>query len=137
MISIAEMTDEGGERAAMDLLSSDNPPTALLCVNDVQAIGALAAIRQMGLEPGKDVSVIGYDGVWMGRHANPPLTTMAQPQAHSGRQLGDMLLSIIDGGDPQSFQVLRRAELVRRKSDGPAPSSDHPVKDIRKREELR
>lgn len=119
LMSVAELSDEGGERAASDLLSQDNPPTALLCVNDVQAIGALAAIRSKGLVPGKDVSVIGYDGVWMGRHANPPLTTMAQPQAHSGRQLGDMLLSIIDGGKPEDFQVLRRAELVRRKSDGP------------------
>lgn len=120
LISIAEMTDEGGERAAEDLLAQDNPPTALLCVNDIQAIGAMAAIRSKGLEPGKDVSVIGYDGVWMGRHTNPPLTSMAQPQAHSGRQLGDMLLAIIDGGNPKEFQVLRRAELVRRKSDGPA-----------------
>ncbi len=119
LVSIAELTDEGGERAASDLLAADVPPTALLCVNDVQAIGALAAIRAKGWVPGEDVSVIGYDGVWMGRHANPPLTTMAQPQSHSGRQLGDMLLSIIDGGDPTSFQVLRRAELVRRKSDGP------------------
>ena len=136
LVSIAELTDEGGEKAALDLLSLEKPPTALLCVNDIQAIGALTAIRNLGLEPGKDVSVIGYDGVWMGRHTNPPLTTMAQPQAHSGRQLGDMLLSIIDGGDPKSFQVLRRAELVRRKSDGPAPSMDHPVNDIRKREEF-
>lgn len=119
LMSVAELSDEGGERAAFDLLSETAAPTALLCVNDVQAIGALAAIRSKGLTPGTDVSVIGYDGVWMGRHTNPPLTTMAQPQAHSGRQLGDMLLSIIDGGDPKDFQVLRRAELVRRKSDGP------------------
>ena len=119
LMSIAELTDEGGERATTDLLNSPTPPTAILCVNDVQAIGALAAIRTKGLVPGADVSVIGYDGVWMGRHTNPPLTTMAQPQAHSGRQLGDMLLSIIDGGNPQDYQVLRRAELVRRKSDGP------------------
>lgn len=119
LVSVAELTDEGGERASFDLLSQPNPPTALLCVNDVQAIGALAAIRAKGLTPGKEVSVIGYDGIWMGRHANPPLTTMAQPQAHSGRELGDMLLSIIDGGNPKDFQILRQAEMVRRKSDGP------------------
>ena len=119
LIQITEMSDDGGERAAGDLLDADSPPTALLCVTDTQALGALAAIRSRNLVPGTHVSVIGYDGLRLGRHANPPLTTMAQPQAHSGRQLGDMLLAIIDGADPREFQELRKAELLRRKTDGP------------------
>ncbi|MEN0088564.1 MAG: LacI family DNA-binding transcriptional regulator [Pseudomonadota bacterium] len=119
LVQITDLSDDGGERAAGDLLDSENAPTALLCLTDVQAIGALAAIRSRGLVPGRHVSVIGYDGLRLGRHTNPPLTTMAQPQAHSGRQLGDMLLAIIDGGDPKDFQELRSAELLRRKSDGP------------------
>ncbi len=135
-ISIAELTDEGGERAAFDLLSEPEHPTALICVTDVQAIGALAAIRARGWVPGEDVSVIGYDGVWMGRHANPPLTSMAQPQAHSGRQLGDMLLSIIDGGNPEDFQVLRKAELIRRKSDGPPKLASQKTRQATSREVL-
>ncbi len=119
LIAITELNDDGGERAAGDLLDRPDPPTAFVCVNDTQAIGVLAAIRVRGLVPGKHVSVIGYDGLRFGRHTNPPLTTMVQPQEHSGRQLGDMLLSIIDGGDPKDFQELRSAELLRRKSDGP------------------
>ena len=73
----------------------------------------------MGLVPGSDVSVIGYDGIAFGKHTNPPLTTMAQPLAHSGRQMGDMLLAIIDGGNPVDYQELRQAKLLRRMSDGP------------------
>lgn len=119
LIQITELSDDGGELAAGDLLDRKQAPTAFLCVTDTQAFGALAAIRARGLVPGKHVSVIGYDGLRFGRHTNPPLTTMAQPQSHSGRQLGDMLLAIIDGGDPKDFQVLRSAELLRRKSDGP------------------
>ena len=122
LVQITDLSDDGGERAAGYLLDMDEPPTALLCTTDLQAIGALAAARARGLAPGADVSVIGYDGLRLGRHTNPPLTTMAQPQAHSGRQLGDMLLAIIDGGDPKNFQELRRAELLRRQSDGPAKS---------------
>lgn len=119
LIQITELSDDGGELAAGDLLDRKHAPTAFLCVTDTQAFGALAAIRARGLLPGKHVSVIGYDGLRFSRHTNPPLTTMAQPQAHSGRLLGDMLLAIIDGGDPKDFQVLRSAELMRRKSDGP------------------
>jgi LacI family transcriptional regulator len=62
---------------------------------------------------------MGYDGLKIGRHTDPPLTTMSQPLAQSGRELGDMLLAIIDGDDPTKHQVLKRAELLLRKSDGP------------------
>lgn len=118
-IEVAELSDEAGERAATTMLKSAQAPTAILCATDNQAIGALAAIRSMGLVPGSDVSVIGYDGIAFGKHTNPPLTTMAQPLAHSGRQMGDMLLAIIDGGNPVDYQELRQAKLLRRMSDGP------------------
>ena len=119
LVEIAELSDDAGERAGVSLLRSQTPPTAIICATDTQAIGVLAAIRSQGLEPGKDVSVIGYDGLAFGKHTSPPLTTMAQPLAHSGRQIGDMLLAIIDGGDPIDYQELRSAKLVRRMSDGP------------------
>ena len=100
LIEIAELSDDAGERAAKTMLRDTNPPSALICATDTQAIGALAAIRSQTLVPGKDVSIIGYDGLAFGKHTNPPLTTMAQPLSHSGRQIGDMLFMIIDGGNP-------------------------------------
>ena len=124
LIQICELSDDGGERGAGHLLDAVDPPTAILCTTDVQAFGALAAIRSRNKVPGLHVSVIGYDGLRIGRHTNPPLTTLAQPQAHSGRQLGDMLLAIIDGGDPKDYQELRSAELLRRQSDGPVWTKD-------------
>lgn len=119
LIEFCEMTDTGGARAAAVMLAADYPPTAIICATDLQAIGAMEAIRARNLKPGKDISVIGYDGLSIGKHCNPPLTTMAQPLVHSGRILGDMLLAVIDGADPTSLQELRSAELVRRMSDGP------------------
>lgn len=118
LIQITDFSDEGGEIATNILLDLPTPPTAIICVSDTMALGALAAIRARGLLPGKNISVVGYDGLKFGEHANPPLTTMAQPQAHAGRRLGDMLLSLIDGDDPKQHQELQRAHLVRRKTDG-------------------
>ena len=118
-MQIAEFSDDGGEIATNMLLDLPTPPTAIVCVSDTMALGALAAIRARGYLPGRDISVIGYDGLKFGDHTNPPLTTMAQPQAHAGRRLGDMLLSIIDGDDPRQHQELQRAHLLRRKTDGP------------------
>lgn len=122
LVKFTTLSDDAGEAAATQLLALPNPPTALLCATDSQALGALAAIRDSGMKPGKDISVIGYDGLSIGRHANPPLTTMAQPQADSGKRLGEMLLAIIDGGEPTDFQELHRAEFLRRETDGPVNS---------------
>lgn len=120
LVQIAEFTDDGGTAAAGVLIDLPNPPTAMVCVTDMMALGALEALHARALTPGEDVSVIGYDGLHFGKHANPPLTTLAQPQAHAGRRLGDILLSIIDGADPTKFQELQRAHLVQRMTDGPA-----------------
>jgi len=125
LIQITDFSDDGGEVAAGQLLNLDTPPTAMVCVADMMALGALSAIRSKGLQPGVDVSVIGYDGLKIGAHSNPPLTSMAQPQSHAGRRLGDMLLAIIDGDDPRKHQELQRAQLVRRNTDGPPRSVPH------------
>jgi len=125
IVVITEMNDDAGESAAANLLDSSEPPTAFLCVSDTQAIGVLAAVRSRDLVAGRDISVIGYDGLKIGRHTNPPLTTMSQPLAQSGRELGDMLLAIIDGDDPCELQILKRAELLLRKSDGPLKATQY------------
>jgi len=125
IVVVTEMNDDSGESAAANLLDSDNPPSAFLCMSDTQAIGVLAAVRARKLTAGQDVSVMGYDGLTIGRHTNPPLTTMSQPLAQSGRELGDMLLAIIDGDDPVEHQILKRAELLLRKSDGPLRTTQY------------
>ena len=127
LVRAAELSDAGGEGAAADLLGAPHPPTALVCVSDHVALGALAAARARGLLVGRDVSVIGYDGLEAGRHSAPALTTMAQPQADAGRTIGEMALSLAGGGDPREHQTLRRATLLRRASDGPAPAPRSPA----------
>ncbi|MEM7565729.1 MAG: LacI family DNA-binding transcriptional regulator [Pseudomonadota bacterium] len=121
LIRAAELSDIGGEGSAADLLDAPEPPTALICVSDHVALGALAAARARGIAVGSDLSIIGYDGLEAGRHAAPALTTMAQPQADAGRRIGEMALALARGDDPRQHQVLRRAALLQRDTDGPAP----------------
>ena len=125
VVQIVELNDEGGEIATLQLLDLPKPPQAIICVSDTVALGCLAALRSRGLRPGRDVSVIGYDGLKFGEHTNPPLSTMAQPQAHAGHRLGDMLFAIIEGDDPKNHQELQRAQLVRRNTDGPPRRVPH------------
>ena len=124
----SELSFEGGKAAMKRLLSLRTPPTAVCCVSDVVAIGAMQALRENGLQPGSDVSLIGYDGLNIGDWLEPPLSTMRQPIEEAGRQLSEMLIKIIEGGQKTSaFQKLFRATLVRRGTDNP-PNLDgsHP-----------
>ena len=115
-----ELSFEGGEAAMTRLLSLEAPPTAVCCVSDVVAIGAMRAIREAGYLPGREISVIGYDGLEIGALLDPPLTTMSQPLQSAGSRLAEMLITIVEGDSmPADNQQLFRASLVRRGTANP------------------
>ncbi len=123
LMVVAERADiEDGAAAAGRLLALPQPPTAMLAATDTLAFGALSAIRSAGLTVSRDVSVIGYDDLTLAAHTVPPLTTMRQAIVDEGRTLVELLLGRIGGKPVEDLQVLRRAELVVRGSDG-APRS--------------
>ena len=68
-----------GREGARALLGSPNPPSALLAINDMYALGAYAGIRDCGLRVPEDVSVIGFDDIALAEIVAPPLTTVRQP----------------------------------------------------------
>jgi len=115
----SDMTVNGGYRAMRYLLSLTDRPTAVVCVSDMVAIGAMKAIREIGWQPGREISIIGYDGVPLSEHTHPALTTMAQPLQSAGARIAEMLLAVIDGDTPSEHQELWRATLMRRETDGP------------------
>ncbi len=115
-----ELTEEGGAAGARKLLSLKNPPTAILCGNDLVAMGAMRAISEAGLQPGSDVGVIGSDDNPYGKYLPVPLTTFHSPVVEVGRRLSDLLLLAIDGKPASHLQELWIPELVIRASDGPS-----------------
>ncbi|WP_455274927.1 LacI family DNA-binding transcriptional regulator [Rhizobium herbae] len=121
-----ELTEEGGAAGARKLLCLKNPPTAILCGNDLVAMGAMRAISEAGLQPGSDVGVIGSDDNPYGKYLPVPLTTFHSPVVEVGRRLSDLLLLAIDGKPASELQELWIPELVIRASDGPSRrASDH------------
>jgi len=118
----AEPTEENGYRATEDLLTGGHAPTALLCATDRLAVGALHAVAAAGLQPGRDVSVIGYDDLPGVDWVRPALTTFAPPIEEAAARTVEMLLRLIAGEDAASLNALFQARMVVRDSDGPAPT---------------
>lgn len=112
-------TLEGGRQAASALFSSGPPFTALLCMSDLMALGALREIRERGMRIPHDISVTGFDDIELAQYSCPPLTSVRVPREQIGQRIWEVL-------DPSSrMQVENRIfvvpELVVRGSIGPAP----------------
>jgi LacI family transcriptional regulator len=114
----ADLTSEGGYQAAEYLLTLANPPTAIVCINDLTAIGAMHASNQHGLKVGRDIAIAGFDGIADTAHTQPPLTTLDQPVYTIARQLVTMLLAVINGESLAERQVKIQPKLRIRESTG-------------------
>ena len=119
-----EVTAQAGEQAAHDVFSSGLAPTALVCATDTQALGAMAACRQAGLQVGVQIAVSGYGNTEAGAYAVPPLSTIEHGIVDNGRHLADMLLRVIAGEDPQAFRRIEPVQLIERASLCPGPLSE-------------
>ncbi len=113
------VTTVQGQAAGERLLAQQNPPTAIICAVDMVALGLYQAIRAFGLEPGRDVSVIGYDGIPEGAYAQPPLTTFSVDNRRAGERLAELLIARIRDGYSEDLIEFDSARLVARASDGP------------------
>lgn len=117
-IERGEGTFEFGREAAARLLALPDAerPTALVALDDAQAIGALHVVREHGLAVGKDFSIIGFDDVPMSQYLFPPLTTIRQPIDEAGRKCVEILVSLVEGRPVKDRQVLLPPKLIKRAS---------------------
>ena len=117
-IERGEGTFEFGRAAASRLISLPpaERPSAIVALNDTQAIGALHAARKHGLEAGRDIAIIGFDDAPMSQYLLPPLTTVRQPIREAGRKCVDILIARIKGDSSPQHQVLLQPELIVRAS---------------------
>jgi len=116
-------TLEGGMRATRALLGSGYHPTALICVNDITAVGALHELRQRGIRVPQDVSVTGFDNVKLSEFCYPALTTVDIPREMIGRIVCDSLMPTTEKPAVTGPEILIEPELVLRDSTGPAPGA--------------
>ena len=100
------------------LLDLPEPPAAVVCYNDVVAFGAMLALRARGLEPGRDVAVVGFDDIAEAALWHPPLTTVGVAPRRIGEEAARLLLDRIAQPERPPRQVILSPRLVVRASCG-------------------
>jgi len=112
-------TPELGFEPACELLNRKAQFTALVCYDDIAAIGAIRALRERGLRVPEDVSVVGFDDIQSAAFHNPSITTIRQPLHQMGKIAAQILLEKVRGqaAAPRTLPVM--PELVIRESTCP------------------
>jgi DNA-binding LacI/PurR family transcriptional regulator len=108
--------------SALELLHLDPPPTAILAMSDILAIGALQAAAEAGVSVPSDLSLVGFDDSPAAAMASPPLTTVAQPHEEKGRLAAEWLIEAVEDGERSEHRrAILPTELVVRDSTAPPP----------------
>ena len=94
-------------------MSLPRPPTAVLCYNDIVAIGATRELNVRGIQAGRDFAVVGFDDIAEAEYNAPPLTTINADTREMGRRCAESLLGLIRREDPAGA-LLRRGSASRR-----------------------
>lgn len=94
-------------------------PTGIVCFNDLVAFGVMLGLRSMGLEPGEDCSVIGFDDVAEAALWKPGLTTMMSYSCQMGRNAGKLFYKCLESTGQQPERILVEPSLVIRDSSRP------------------
>ena len=118
LVARAEDGIVSGHALAGELMASADPPTALVCVSDAMAVGALRAIEDLGLTVGRDVSVIGFDDSPVASVLRPRLSSVRQPVEDVAYKLVEVLLAELLGSQRRPSRELLTPWLVARESSG-------------------
>ena len=114
---------KSGKQQARELMNATFPPTAIFCISDTLALGAITAIKEMGFNVPEDVTVIGFDDVEYTTMFHPYITTVVQPCYELGKRSMEMLYAQINqNADVPRQQFLQHSFIIRESSCPPVNS---------------
>ncbi|MFJ5861775.1 LacI family DNA-binding transcriptional regulator [Pseudarthrobacter sp. NPDC092439] len=111
-----DFTVQGGARAMGEILDADKPPTAVFAFSDEMAFGALQAMKGRGIQPGKEVAIIGFDGHDLAEVMD--LSTVSQPLELIGSTAAKNLLADLEDPSRERTAKVLPTELIPRGSTG-------------------
>lgn len=126
LIVSGDMTEPLGFNAVKGFMRLDDPPTAVVCASMLPAMGAVRAIQESGLIPGKDISVVSHDdclSFMLSGIGELTMTVMRSGIGDAGRAAATMLIDLIEGL-PTPDHILLEARFVHGNTSGPPRNSN-------------
>jgi LacI family transcriptional regulator len=120
-IVTGDHTLEGGISAMEEILAAPDQPTAIVCSNDMTALGVLHKAYRAGLRVPQDLSVIGFDDIHMARVMIPPLTSVQMSRLELARAAVSALRGHVEGSHQREYKI--ETQLVVRESTGFPPGA--------------
>ena len=108
-----------GYRACLELLDLDEPPTVLVCANDVVALGAMNAAAERGVKVPEYLSIVGFDDLPTSSWPLVQLTTVAYDLARMSREAARLVVTLVDSPASAFDHVVLPSHLVQRRTLGP------------------
>src|SRR5208283_5436262 len=112
---------EGGLAAGLSIAKLSPPPTAVVAVNDLTAVGVVKGLLNSGYRVPQDISVTGFDKTRLAEYSNPSITTVDVHRETLGQMAADALHELANSENPQGREYQIGAELVLGGSSGVAP----------------
>jgi LacI family transcriptional regulator len=122
LISPVDSRAEGAYKATLDLLNRPRPPTAVFTASNVMTVGALRAIRELGLRLPRDLSLVAFDDSELLSLYEPPITVVAQPVRQLGAEAGRLLIARMQGDTGKPRRLRLPTQFVLRNSTSPLRS---------------
>lgn len=114
-IAYGEYSTKGAYDTTKKLIEKNKDIDAIFCISDIMAIGSAKALVDSGLEIGKDISIIGFDGMEVSEFYNPSITTVLQPRREIAEKSMDVLLNLIKNKG-ENKQIVLDTKLIERDS---------------------
>lgn len=111
---------KGGMRGIKQLLQLKEPPTAVFCISDLIAVGAIKELKSRGIKVPDNIAVVGFDNNSIAPMYEPSITTIAQPRYDIGKKTMDIMLKRIKGITPSNLIIKMEHELIIRDSSLPS-----------------
>jgi len=117
-VMFGNFTEIDGYRLTKDMMSQAKPPQAIFVNNNLSTMGALKAIRELGLRMPQDIAVVGFDDIPMATELITPLTVVAQPTQEIGEEAVRLLLRRLNSPEASIQSLLLQTQLIIRESCG-------------------
>lgn len=114
LIAYGDFDDKAAEAAVEELINKHNDISAIFCASDLMAVGAINMLNNLGYSIPDDISIVGFDDIYLAQFMTPKLTTIHQNRGKIGESAANVLINMVSGQN--IGRVLIEPELIIRES---------------------